>query len=172
MESSNTNIEMQNNIQVLIDTQFRPLTKTLKDSLDNSLGKRNPLAIKQKDYIVFKAEDIKRDNQEPGTSSSNPNEKRRVGPVKLPSNTNEKRMTSQDDDPLSLFPPSAVEDELQGDEGDTLRGVMFVLSETEPQPEEQTGFSIANGDILCELTVEFKNDKLCDPKINPNQLMQ
>ena len=121
---------------------------------------------------MFKAEDVKRDNQEPGTSSSNPNEKRRVGPVKLPSNTNEKRMTSQDDDPLSLFPPLAVEDELHGDEGDTLRGVMFVLSETEPQPEEQTGFSIANGDILCELTVEFKNDKLCDPKINPNQLMQ
>ena len=39
---------------------------------------------------------------------------------------------------------------------------MFVVNDTEPQSESH------NDDILCELTEEFNNDKICDPKINTN----
>ena len=39
---------------------------------------------------------------------------------------------------------------------------MFVVNDIEPQSEGHAD------DILCELTKEFNNDKLCDPKINPN----
>ena len=39
---------------------------------------------------------------------------------------------------------------------------MFVVNDREPQLEGHTN------DILCQLTEEFNNDKLCDPKINPN----
>ena len=53
-------------------------------------------------------------------------------------------------------------EELQEEEGDPLRKVMFVVSDIEPQSEDHTE------DILCELTEEFNNDELCDPKINPN----
>ena len=53
-------------------------------------------------------------------------------------------------------------EELQEEEGDPLRKVMFVVSDIEPQSEDHTD------DILCELTEEFNNDELCDPKINPN----
>ena len=35
----------------------------------------------------------------------------RVGPAKLPGNPNKKRIISQDDDSLSLFGPSDVEEE-------------------------------------------------------------
>ena len=52
-------------------------------------------------------------------------------------------------------------EELQEEEGDPLRKVMFVVSDIEPQSEDHTD------DILCELTEEFNNDELCDPKINP-----
>ena len=53
-------------------------------------------------------------------------------------------------------------EELQEEEGDPLRKVMFVVSDIEPQSEDHTD------DILCELTEEFNNGELCDPKINPN----
>ena len=53
-------------------------------------------------------------------------------------------------------------EELQEEEGDPLRKVMLVVSDIEPQSENHTD------DILCELTEEFNNDELCDPKINPN----
>ena len=53
-------------------------------------------------------------------------------------------------------------EELQEEEGDPLRKVMFVVSDIEPQSEDHAD------DILCELTEEFNNDELCDPKINPN----
>ena len=53
-------------------------------------------------------------------------------------------------------------EELQEEEGDPLRKVMFVVSDIEPQSEDHTD------DILCERTEEFNNDELCDPKINPN----
>ena len=53
-------------------------------------------------------------------------------------------------------------EELQEEEGDPLRKVIFVVSDIEPQSENHTD------DILCELTEEFNNDELCDPKINPN----
>ena len=39
---------------------------------------------------------------------------------------------------------------------------MFVVNDTEPQSEGHTD------GILCELTDEFNNEELCDPKINPN----
>ena len=39
---------------------------------------------------------------------------------------------------------------------------MFVVNDTEPQAESHTD------DILFELTEEFSNDELCDPKINAN----
>ena len=57
-----------------------------------------------------------------------------------------------------------MEEELQQEEDDTLRKVMFVVNEndTEPQSEGHTD------DILCELTEGFNNDELCDPKINPD----
>ena len=53
-------------------------------------------------------------------------------------------------------------EELQEEEGDPLRKVIFVVSDIEPQSEDHTD------DILCELTKEFNNDELCDPKIDPN----
>ena len=69
---------------------------------------------------------------------------------------------SFNDDTLSLFVPSNVEDDLQQEEDDPLRKVMFVVNDTEPQSEWHTD------SILCELTEEFNNNELCDPKINPN----
>ena len=45
--------------------------------------------------------------------TSDPNGKRRVGPAKLPCNSNKKRIISPDNDSLSLFAPSEVEEELQ-----------------------------------------------------------
>ena len=39
---------------------------------------------------------------------------------------------------------------------------MFAANDPEPQSEGH------NDDILCELTQEFSNDELYDPKINPN----
>ena len=49
---------------------------------------------------------------------------------------------------------------MQQEEDDPLRKVMFVANDTEPQSEGHTN------DILCELTEEFNNDQICDPKIN------
>ena len=80
------------------------------------------------------------------TSSSDPNGKRRVGPAKLPGSSNKKRKISQDHDSLSLVVPSHVEEELQQEEEDPLRKVMFVVNDTQSQSKGHTD------DILCELT--------------------
>ena len=86
--------------------------------------------------------------------SSDPNGKRRVGAAKLPGSPNKKRIISHDDDSLSLFAPSDVEEELKQEEGNPLRKVMFVVNDTaEAQSEGRTD------DILCGLTEEFNNDK-------------
>ena len=55
-----------------------------------------------------------------------------------------------------------MEEELQQEEDGPLRKVMFLVNDAEPQSEGHTD------DILCELTEEFSNDKICDPKINRN----
>ena len=55
-----------------------------------------------------------------------------------------------------------MEEELQQEQDDPLRKLIFVVNDTESQSEGHTS------DILCELTKEFNNDELCDPKINPN----
>ena len=70
------------------------------------------------------------------------------------------RIISQDNDSLSLFAPSDVEDDLQRQEDNPLQKVMFVVNDTEPQSEGHTE------DTLCELTGEFNNDELCDQLIN------
>ena len=59
------------------------------------------------------SEDLNRDRQDPGTSSSDPNGKRRVGHAKFSGNANKKNINSRDDDSISLFAPSGVEDESQ-----------------------------------------------------------
>ena len=69
----------------------------------------NPLTIKRKNYILFKTVDINIDKQETGTSSSDPNGKGRIGPIKLLGNTNKNRMTSRDDHSLRPFSLSAVD---------------------------------------------------------------
>ena len=86
----------------------------------------------------------------------------RVGSAKLPDNPNKNRIISQDDDSLSIFAPSDVEEELQQEKDDPLRKVMFVVNDTEPQSQSHTD------DNLCQLTEEFNNDVLGQPKINPN----
>ena len=155
------------------DMQFRVLTEALKDSLnnlgfalDNSVSKLSKSIDEKIEKLNSKhnsgqPEDLNRERLENDTSSSDPNGKRRLGPVKLPGNPNKKRIISQDDDSLSLFAPSDVEEELQQEE-DPLRKVMFVVNDTESQSEGHTD------DILCELTGEFNNDEICDPKINTN----
>ena len=127
----------------------------LSKSIDKKIDKLNST------HNSGQPEDLNRERLENDTSSSDPNGKRRVGPAKLPANS-KKRIISQDDDSLSLFAPSDVEEELQQEEDDPLRKVMFVVNDTEPQSESH------NNDILCELTKEFNNDKICDPKINTN----
>ena len=176
MESSDTINEGKNDLQVLTekqDMQFRALTEALKDSLnnlgfalDNSVSKLSKSIDEKIDKLNSnhnsgQPEDLNRERLENDTSSSDPNGKRRAGPAKLPGNPNKKRIISQDNDSLSLFAPSVVEEELQQEEDDPLRKVMFVVNDTEPQSESHTD------DILCELT-EFNNDKICDPKINTN----
>ena len=173
MESSDSINEGKNDLQVLIekqDTQFRALTEALKCSpnnlgfaLENSVSKLSKSIDKKIDKLYSthnsrQPEDLNRKRLE--TSSSYPNGKRRVGPAKLPGNPNKKRIISQDDDSLSLTPLD-VEEELQ-QEDDPLRKVMFVVNDTEPQSEGHTD------DILCELTEEFNNYEICDPKINTN----
>ena len=179
MESSDTINERKNDLQVLIekqDTQFRALTEALKDSLnnlgfalDNSVSNFSKSIDEKIDKLNHNSthnsgqpEDLNRERLENDTSSSDPNRKRRVGPAKFPGNPNKKRIISQDDDSLSVFAPSDVEEELQQEEGDPLRKAMFVVNGTEPQSEGDTD------DILCELTEEFNNDKICDTKINTN----
>ena len=176
MESSDTTNEGKNDLQVLIekqDMQFRALTGALKDSLnlgfalDNSESKFSKSIDEKIDKLNSKhnseqTEDPNRERLENDTSSSVPNGKRRVGPVKLHGNPNKKRIISQDNDSLSLFAPSDVEEELQQEEDNPLRKVMFAVNATEPQSEGHTD------DILCELKEEFNNDEICDPKINTN----
>ena len=135
MESSDSINEGKNDLQVLLekqDTQFRALTEALKDSLnnlgfalDNSVSKLSKSIDEKIDKLNSKhnsgqPEDLNRERLENDTSSSDPNGKRRVGPAKLPGNPNKKRINSQDDDSLSLFAPSDVEEELQQEEDDLL----------------------------------------------------
>ena len=156
------------------DSQFRALTEVLKDSLnnfgfalDNSVSKLSKSIDEEIDklnstHTSGQPEDLNRERLEADTPSSDPNGKRRVGPAKFKGNPNKKRINSQDDDSLSLFAPSDMEEELQQEEDDPLRKVMFVVNDTEPQSEGHTD------DILSELTEGFNNDELCDPKLNPN----
>ena len=156
------------------DTQFRALTEALKDflnnlgfALGNSVSKRSKSIEEKIDKLNSihnsgQLEDLNRERLENDASSSDPNGTRRVGPAKLPGNPNKKRIISQDDDSLSLFALSDVEKELQQEEDNPLRKVMFVVNDTEPQSEGHTD------GILCELTEEFNNEELCDPKISPN----
>ena len=149
--------------------QFRALTEALKDSLnnlgfalDNSVNKLSKPIDKRIDKLNSthnggQPEDLNRERLENDASSSGPNKKRRVGPAKLSGNPNKKRIISQDDYSLSLFAPPYVEEELQQEEDDPLRKVMFVVNDAEPQSEGHTG------NIFCELTEEFNNDKQCDP---------
>ena len=179
MESTDSINEGKNDLQVLLekqDMQFRALIEALKDSLNNlgfaldsSVSKLSKSIDERIDrlnsiYNSGEPEDLNRERLENDTSSSDPNGKRRVGPAKLPANPNKKRIISQDDDSFSLFAPSDVEEELQQEEDDPFRNVMFVVSDNdiEPQSEGHTD------DILCELTEEFNNDELCYPKIKPN----
>ena len=164
-------------MQVLLekqDSQLRALTEALKDSLnnlgsalDNSVSKLSKsfdekIGKLNSAHTSGQPEDLNRERQETGTPSSDSNRKRRVGPAKIPGNPNQKIIISQDDNSLSLFALSDVEDDLQHEEDDPLRKVMFMVNDTEPQSEGHTD------DILCELTEEFNNHELCDPKINPN----
>ena len=121
------------------------------DSIDERENDMQVLLEKQDSQFTALTEALK--------DSLKDNGERRVGPAKLPSNPNKKRIISQNDDSLSLFAPSDVEEDLQ------LKKVMFVVSDTEPQSE---GHTDDVDDILCELTEEFNKEKLCDPKINPS----
>ena len=56
-----------------------------------------------------------------------------LGPAKLLGNPRKNRIIPQDDDSLSLFAPSGVEEELQQEEGDPLRKVMFVVNDKESE---------------------------------------
>ena len=135
-----------------MDNSVSKLSKSIGekiDKLNSTHTSRQPL-------------DLNRERLETDIRSSDPNGKRRVGSAKLSGNPNKKRIIFQDNDSLSLFAPSDVEEELQLEEGNLLRKVVFVVNDTEPQSEGHTD------NILCELTEEFNNDKLCDPNINPN----
>ena len=133
MEYRNSTNAAKNDIQVLLE-KFRVLTEALKDSLknlgsalDNSVIKLSKSIDEKIDKInvvhtIGQLEELNREKQETGTRSSNPNGKRRVAPAKLPGNPNKKRIISQDDNSLSLFRLSDVEDDLQREENDPLCG--------------------------------------------------
>ena len=147
MESSDSINEGKNDMQVLLekqDSQFRVLTEGLKDSLnnlgsalDNSISKLST-SIDEKigklnsTCTSRQREDLNRERLETDTPSSDSNGKRRLGPAELPGNPNKKRIISQDDDSLSLFAPSDMEEELQQEGDGPLRKVMFVVNDTEP----------------------------------------
>ena len=177
MESSDSINEGENDLQVLLekqDSQSRALIEALKDSLknlsfafDNSVSRLSKFITKKTDklnstHTSGQPEDLNSERIETDTSFSDPNGKRRVGLAKLPGNPNKKRVISQDDDSLIPFAPLDMEETLQQEEDDPLRKVIFVVSDREPQSEGHTD------DKLCEVTEEFKNDELCDLKINPN----
>ena len=134
-ESSDSINEGENDLQVLLekqDTQFRALTEVLKDflnnlgfALGNSVSKRSKSIEEKIDKLNSihnsgQLEDLNRERLENDASSSDPNGKRRAGPAKLPGNPNKKRIIYQDDESLSLFAPSDVEEELQQEEDDLL----------------------------------------------------
>ena len=134
-ESSDSINEGENDLQVLLekqDTQFRALTEALKDflnnlgfALGNSVSKRSKSIEEKIDKLNSihnsgQLEDLNRERLENDASSSDPNRKRRAGPAKLPGNPNKKRIIYQDDESLSLFAPSDVEEELQQEEDDLL----------------------------------------------------
>ena len=73
-------------------------------------------------------------------------------------------MISHDDDSLSLFAPYDVEDDLQREELGPLREVLFLVNNREAQSEGHTkGLR-----KYCARRQKLNNDKLYDPKINPN----
>ena len=96
MESSDSIIEVKNDIQVLLEkqeSQFRVLTEALKDSnnlgpaLDNSVSKLPESIVKKIDklnsvYTSGQPEDFNRERRKTGTPSCDPNEKKRVGLAK------------------------------------------------------------------------------------------
>ena len=174
MKSIDSINEGKNDIQKLLEkqvSQFRALTEALEESLnnlssalDNSISKLFKSIDKKMDKLNSTHTSRQAEDLETDTPSSDPNAKRRVGPAKIPGNTNKKRIISQDDDSLNIFASSDVEEDLQQEEDDALRKVMFVVNDTEPQSEGHSDVD----EILCELTEEFNNDELCDPKINLN----
>ena len=132
MESSDSVNEAENDMQVLLekqDSQFSAVTEALKDSLNNldsTLANSISKSFDKKIDKLISAqtsgqpEDLNTERQETGTPASDPNGKRRVGPANLPGNPNKMRIISRDDDSLSLFAPSDVEDSLQQEEDDPL----------------------------------------------------
>ena len=127
MESSYSINKGKHDIQVLVEkqeSQFRALTETLKDfknnfgsALDNTVSKLSKSIDEKIDKLNSthtngQPEDLNRERQETDTPFSYPNWKRSVRSAKLPGNPNKKRIISQDDDSLSLFAPSNVEEEL------------------------------------------------------------
>ena len=78
----------------------------LSKSIDEKIDKLNST------HTSRQPEDLNRERPETDTPSSDPNAKRRVGPANLPGNPNKKRIISQDDNSLSRFAPSQVEEEL------------------------------------------------------------
>ena len=151
--------------------KFRELTEAPKDflnnlgsALDNSVSKTSKsideiLSKVNSVHTSWEPENLNRERQEAGTPSSDPNEKSRSGPAKVLGNPSKMRIISQDNDSLSLFAPSDVEDDLQRQEDNPLQKVMFVVNDTEPQSEGHTD------DTLCKLTEEFNNNELCDQSI-------
>ena len=128
------------------------VSKTSK-SIDEILSKVNSV------HTSWEPENLNRERQEAGTPSSDPNEKSRSGPAKALGNPSKMRIISQDNDSLSLFAPSDVEDDLQRQKDNPLQKVMFVVNDAEPQSEGHTD------DTLCKLTEEFNNNELCDQSI-------
>ena len=93
--------------------------------MGNSISKLSKSFDKKIDKLISAQtsrhpKDLNRERQETGTSASDPNGKRRVGPAKLPGNPNKMRIISRDDDSLSLFAPSDEEDNLHQEEDDPL----------------------------------------------------
>ena len=84
-----------------MDNSVSKLSKSVGekiDKLNSTRTSRQPL-------------DLNRERLETDIRSSDPNGKRRVGPAKLSGNPNKKRIIFQDDDSLSPFAPSDVEEE-------------------------------------------------------------
>ena len=145
MESSGAINEGKNDIQVLLekqDSQFRALTEALKDypnnlcsALGNSASKLSRTIDEKLDklnsvYTSGQLEDLNRERQETGTPSSDPNGKRRVRPAKLLGIQTKREKFLKT---MTPFAPSDVDEDLQQEEDNPFRKVMFVINDTEPQ---------------------------------------